>query len=452
MGHKQSNNNDKNLKSRIFKLNTDIIPGNINDILHLKDRSIICEKLELKYGITIQNVKFENDNIYQYNKPQLKHHLLEFLRLCYDKHLSPSIRPDDIRMAIIVGASWIVTNNPFKYQDYFTYTKDKKNLVVINNNLKLNCKDNDWSSVIYQLSSLVKENVKCPQLIDQIQKKYSTTTELNSIVNNIVTLKTFEKFFSYECNTMCGFPEVELQGTLEDWLSIKNLVLCLEKCGMAWWTIPLMKLIDGFIEGADKNKRINKDFWNNLVKYHTISGGDKITGYLKLLIPIVKGKEVDWSNEDTSGYLGETPIIVNTLPSDDTSLNFVWNYLNNNISMMFISGNIGYTVENGKVSLCQYYIIALNQNCFNQCQNIRCIYDIPIPDHKKKKWVNCKTCFKNINNGICLSCAEICHKDHNLCNMAGIDIKSENFEPNLNIFYCDCHTLTSRIPNIPRNY
>ena len=441
---------------RVFKLNEDIYEGDVSDILEKESIFKVCERMERKNNGNIQKIDFEYEDIYSMkhkNYDTGKNLFFDMLIQAYDAHVPIKIRIEDVRQQILLGMSAIIGNDPEKYRKYFTDNEENVILMVKDYNFVMNSEMNDWTWVVESFANKMKDNIKDKKLIELIQKKYLTSNPCNMVVNNITTMKIFNNYFSYDFTTMCGYPEIELEGCYEDWILLKEMVSCIGKCGMNWWTDPLMTLIDGFIETADQSKKINVKFWNNLIKYSRQSGGNRLTGFLKLLIPINDKKEINWGEliNDHSEFLSQS-ITVDSILSDSTDVCFVWNYLGKQIPMRIKGGNIAYVVNEGRVGLCQYYAILNREKCYESCKNQNCTYLKTKNKHINQEWVNCKTCFKDLNFGICMSCAEMCHKNHELCNQTSEPINKGNFKPNYGPFFCDCYKCEFRIANTKRNY
>ncbi|QKF93509.1 serpin family protein [Fadolivirus algeromassiliense] len=56
----------------------------------------------------------------------------------------------------------------------------------------------------------------------------------------------------------------------------------------------------------------------------------------------------------------------------------------------------------------------------------KCTYAITGNTHQNQAWRHCYTCFEDLNEGVCLNCASLCHDGHNLS-----PVKT-------GLFFCDC--------------
>ena len=415
----------KSEKGIIFKL--DVEPGDINECLEPMDKT-----MKFKY-LQADSCQFEHNDLYKFRGNGIANMFLNTILHCYDKHLPVCITPDMIKYQILLGFGKITTNNPEKYKEFFTDSLNKIQISVRDDNFVLGHPENDWPRVIETFVQKIKDTIKDPCLFEYIQYKFSTTSAVNTVCNNIATLDAVSPYFECSFQSCCGFPQVELQGTVDDWLALKEFTLKLGEHGMAWWTDPLQVLLDGFVETARGN--IDKQFWNSLVKYSGMSGGPFLTGHLCRLIPIHQGQEVDWSKDES--------LIVHEINTDTCIYKFNWQYLDRTIPMAFVSKNVGATLVNGHVSVSQAYFIGRMLTYEKLCKapSETCTFHGK-EDYIYQDWVNCDTCFPGLTNkGVCMGCAKTCHDGHKLLNANAIEQTDEIFKPNHGRFFCDCNEI-----------
>ena len=54
---------------------------------------------------------------------------------------------------------------------------------------------------------------------------FSNTTTIEDIAQKITIMDICKNYFDYKCMTMCGFPEITLEGTEADWRMLKEQYL-----------------------------------------------------------------------------------------------------------------------------------------------------------------------------------------------------------------------------------
>merc|ERR1712096_517726 len=106
-------------------------------------------------------------------------------------------------------------------------------------------------------------------------REYSTTTTVTGIATKVTIMDAMRKYFSYGMKSKCGFPHISLEGTLDDWESLRKnakklLTLCLPKFG-EWWgeaLLPVLKHFEDSYKMADAGKNIppeEQTFWNSMI-------------------------------------------------------------------------------------------------------------------------------------------------------------------------------------------
>jgi len=119
-----------------------------------------------------------------------------------------------------------------------------------------------------------------------------------------------KNFFDFKMRTCCGFPSITLEGTDQDWQTLrKNTKSLIEnrctKDMSTWWLASLMPLLDKICNERDNiknSKTVDSEFWNNMIKRGSTGGSGSITwfsGWINILFPFLdKGEK----NEFTVPY------------------------------------------------------------------------------------------------------------------------------------------------------
>ncbi|OXA47625.1 hypothetical protein Fcan01_17931 [Folsomia candida] len=99
---------------------------------------------------------------------------------------------------------------------------------------------------------------------------FSTTTENDVISCGVIFMATMKKYFDYECSfTLCGIPEVVLEGSVADWVEIdKRIDKLREYEGLeTWWTM-LKEITQQFL--AAKEGKVDTSWWSKIcdVEYY----------------------------------------------------------------------------------------------------------------------------------------------------------------------------------------
>src|SRR5665647_494635 len=108
-------------------------------------------------------------------------------------------------------------------------------------------------SLIWNLfKNAIKDDIKNPEFVDKFNMSYSTTTSLISTVSNITLMNTMKEYFLYGMQLSCGIPMVILEGTQEDWNSLKTFYEyfknMLKNTELKTWFSHFDVIFDMFIE------------------------------------------------------------------------------------------------------------------------------------------------------------------------------------------------------------
>jgi len=101
-----------------------------------------------------------------------------------------------------------------------------------------------------------------------LSSNFTTTTTVEKIAAEITIMEAMKPYFEYIVfYSICGIPEITLQGTPADWQKILEKTKQLGKYDLSWWTDELEPILEEFVK-ASKGK-ISKRFWRNMFKYHS---------------------------------------------------------------------------------------------------------------------------------------------------------------------------------------
>ena len=84
----------------------------------------------------------------------------------------------------------------------------------------------DYEWFFKEMSGQIKANINKPDFTDAFESDFSSSTPVQKIVNNIMLMYSFQKYFEYRMLCLCGIPGVIMIGSEEDW---KNMIEKLEK-------------------------------------------------------------------------------------------------------------------------------------------------------------------------------------------------------------------------------
>lgn len=273
------------------------------------------------------------------------HPFVSSLYIAYADHRKISISPDMIWLLICQGFSTHVNINSEKLKTKFVSFNDKKKLIVntqsISNEFKKGSINSPWPLAFPVMADSISKYVKT-DIHSLYVQSFSTTTPTEKAAYEIALLDVMSGYFEYEYATACGIPEINIEGTKEDWQKIKTNLKSFRGYKIDNWINSLEPIIQQFIN-ASENK-IDNNFWSNIFKRKDESGGPYITGWVIKFFPYIsEGNKKMIKNP----YIEREPkefmegLETNQFNNGLSKADFIWNYFGNKYQMEFLAGFVG---------------------------------------------------------------------------------------------------------------
>lgn len=212
-----------------------------------------------KYIVAKSNIPYK---LLRYNDRPFFNGMLE----AYAGHYPIVLSPDMIWLLICQGFSHHINNNSESLRNLIVDYEGKMILVVRNDDIKLNDPDSPWENVFPEFSKQIAAETG-PGLVNALTCNFSTTTPISKVASEITIMDAFKKYFEYRSLVYsCGIPEITLEGTPQDWASLKKKAMYLKKYKLGWWIDEIIPILNEF-EKSSKG-HINKHFWKNMVNHH----------------------------------------------------------------------------------------------------------------------------------------------------------------------------------------
>jgi hypothetical protein len=284
--------------------------------------------------------------------------LAEAAHIAYDSHHGLTLSPDHLFISILQGLSIHITQDPEKYRAILglknLQSGTKEKIDVRRDNFQLGNPDNDWEGAFPEFLTKISEKLE-EEMSPLLLGKFSTSTERDLAVTALTIMDVYKSYFEFSMTTMCGIPEITLQGEKEDWEQLKNRVegILGRFDDVGFWTDHLYPILDQFIAATGQNK-IDEEFWKSLYKIEGGSGGPFLSGWIRSLFPYISVEEFETKSSkfvknpyiDWKEYAGPfSGIRYNQLPAGFTSTPFVWNYFHQEFDMSFIGGLLGVSIN-----------------------------------------------------------------------------------------------------------
>lgn len=281
------------------------------------------------------------------------HPFVSSLYIAYADHRKISISPDMIWLLICQGFSTHVNANSEKLRTKFVLFNDKKKLIVntepISNEFKKGSINSPWPLAFPVMADSISKYVKT-DIHNLYVQSFSTTTAKEKATYEVALLDVMSGYFEYEYATACGIPEINIEGTKEDWQKIKTNLKSFKGYNIDNWINSLEPIIQQFIN-ASENK-IDNNFWSNIFKRKDESGGPYITGWVIKFFPYISDENQKMIKNP---YIEKEPkefmegLQTNQFNNGLSKAEFIWNYFGNKYEMEFLAGFVG--IKQDKKSL-----------------------------------------------------------------------------------------------------
>ena len=193
------------------------------------------------------------------------HPILEGYYQSYAKHIPVTVNPDILWMLIVQGFSRHIDQNAEKLRNKFVDFDGQKTLVVDGDEWTIEeITQEGWERTFEEFVELIKKNAG-DSMIKIITPTFSTTTPTIVVSSQIAIMSCFKNYFKYiRLYGGCGFPYINLQGTLKDYEDLKGKVEKLYGFDIDDWIKELIIIVDKIIE--TKKGKVDVDFWKNMIK------------------------------------------------------------------------------------------------------------------------------------------------------------------------------------------
>lgn len=258
-----------------------------------------------------------------------EHAFVAAARLAFARHQPLVLSPDAVWLMLAQGLAHHVNANAEALRERFVRHAGKAKVRVRHDGLRPGDPANDWPAVLGLLSDAVAEHVGRKR--DLVVCDFSTTGPVERAASEVVLLDALRSYFEFEFQTMCGIPRITLEGTTADWRAVRTRARYLAELGLEGWADALdavLAKVEATAEG-----RVDAGFWRSFFKWESMSGGDRITGWINALLPYLDGPRGPTPNE------GEPT--ANRLPSGICRVPFEWEARGEVIDMELLGGFAG---------------------------------------------------------------------------------------------------------------
>jgi hypothetical protein len=193
------------------------------------------------------------------------------------------LTPDAVWFTLAQGFATHVGLHAETLRKRFVKHEGKVKLVVERRDFFLG-QPNPWPEAFAAFSDQIASHVG--RLRDLVVADFSTTGPLERAASEVVLMDTFQAYFEYVMMCGCGIPSVVLEGTPDDWRSVRRRAAMLSEFGLEHWTNALLPVLDEIVRSAEGSA--DRAFWRSFFRYQSGSGPSELTGWILTLFPYVK--------------------------------------------------------------------------------------------------------------------------------------------------------------------
>ncbi|MBI2812302.1 MAG: DUF4419 domain-containing protein [Candidatus Melainabacteria bacterium] len=213
------------------------------------------------------------------------HALIGAVHIAFAEHRPLVLSPDAIWITILQGLAMHVHVHSEELRHLFVSHTGRKE-IKITVDMDPSSPESAWDQVISQFADCISVEVDGSS---SLISDFSTTGVVERLVSQVCLLDVFESYFEYILYTGCGFPEITLTGTEDDWVNLRNKIELLERFEVDFWLPHLREIADQFCRAMRGD--IDLYHWQNMYKQTERYGPDLINGWIVKLIPYLQNKE-----------------------------------------------------------------------------------------------------------------------------------------------------------------
>lgn len=210
-------------------------------------------------------------------------YFLGAIHLAFAEHYPLILSPDHIWLVLLQGFGQHIRLHQETFREQIVGFEGKRLIHVVHQNFLNGDSTDQWQAVFQDFATEIRRQIPV-ELGDVFQADFSTSGQLEATIFNMALMYTMKSYFRYMM-TLCGIPNITLEGTVQDWQKIYAKMQGFRTYGLAWWVDELEPLIQEFILAAQG--QANPVFWQSIYKHHSASGGEELSGWILAFFPYV---------------------------------------------------------------------------------------------------------------------------------------------------------------------
>eukprot|EP01083_Nonionella_stella_P013084 36911_1 len=277
----------------------------------------------------------------------------------WSKHYPFRFKPEHIWLLVLQGVAVHVDQNAEKLRSKYVKHDGKKTLEI---EISANPPHEEWVSVVEGFVAQIDKNT-VKDTCELFDCDFTCSTITEKLAAKITVMDICKNYFDFRCSTCCGFPQVTIDGTRDDWCKLKDKVTKLLKSKVdkkfgSQWGAALLPLLDRFIAAFDGD--IDCVFWNSMIKRGSTAGSGAYSyycGWINILFPFLDSRwnrycvpysmdkayvEQGFTLHGSGGWGVEAGGDVEDYPTGLASAPVIWNNNGCIIPMKFLAGFVGF--------------------------------------------------------------------------------------------------------------
>ena len=176
------------------------------------------------------------------------HPLLSAMHRAFCDHRPLVLSPDHVWLCVAQAVGRHIDARAEALRHQFVAHEGRRVLEVRRDEFIPGSPDNDWAGVVATFDDALRE-ILGPRGHGIFCAGSSTTDAATRTASSIVMMGAVQQYFDFRVSSLCGIPELTLEGTPQDWTALRERVDLLEDLGLDWW-LPMLRVLLQQFEAA----------------------------------------------------------------------------------------------------------------------------------------------------------------------------------------------------------
>ena len=280
---------------------------------------------------------------------------IQAIHQAFAAHVPLSLTPDFLWYLIVHEVAEYVRQNPGRHAGMFTDAAESKQTIVVRDDSLRPDDPSRWPRSIGLVRDPLRARIS-DYAMELFLPQFSITTEEAETALLIALMDVVSPYYRFEWYSLCGIPQIRLEGTAADWRSLhfRAEQLAREFDGLSGYFTDLLPVLQTIAETA-AGTTLDEEFWRSIYKHGNRSGGPYVTGWITAFFAYVQTEDgpkfkgqagferpfdwrYGWRYLNSTGWGGyET----NDFPSHVSKVPFVWDDDGTRHDMALVAGITG---------------------------------------------------------------------------------------------------------------